>query len=49
MYANVYGAEGVKKAIDILRQELAWDAGNAGVSDFKKINPNIVSIPTLRC
>lgn len=43
MYANVYGREGVEKAIDILRTELAWDAANTGVADLKKISPSIVS------
>ncbi|KAI1841834.1 hypothetical protein JX266_012011 [Neoarthrinium moseri] len=42
MYANVYGREGVEKAIDLLRQELAWDAGNTGVADLRNISPNIV-------
>lgn len=43
MYANVYGAAGVKKAIDLLRSELAWDAGNTGVADLSEIDPKIVS------
>ena len=43
MYANVYGTEGVRKAIQILKTELAWDAGNTGVGDLKKIDPKILS------
>ena len=43
MYANVYGTEGVRHAIQLLKQELAWDAGNTGVGDLKKIDPKIVS------
>ncbi|KAK7747806.1 hypothetical protein SLS62_008842 [Diatrype stigma] len=41
MYANVYGAAGVKKAADLLRAELAWDAGNTGVASLKEIDPSI--------
>lgn len=43
MYANVYGEEGVKKAIDLLKHEIAIDAGNLGVGDLKKIDPSYVS------
>ncbi|KAK9780912.1 hypothetical protein SCAR479_02098 [Seiridium cardinale] len=46
MYANVYGRDGVEKAIDILKQELAWDAGNSGVADLKNISSNIVQWST---
>ena len=44
MYANVFGQEGVEKAIDILKTELAIDAGNIGVADVKKIGPKNVSV-----
>lgn len=43
MYANVYGEEGVTKAITLLKREVAIDAGNLGVTDLKKINPSFVS------
>jgi len=43
MYANVYGTEGVKKAIDLLKHEIAIDAGNIGVADLKKIDSSFVS------
>lgn len=43
MYANVYGTEGVSRAIEILKHEIAIDAANAGVADLKKIDPSIVS------
>lgn len=43
MYANVYGREGVEKAIDLLRQELAWDAANTGVSDLRNVSSTVVS------
>ncbi|KAI8960351.1 FMN-dependent alpha-hydroxy acid dehydrogenase [Daldinia sp. FL1419] len=42
MYANVYGTEGVKRAIEILKHEIAIDAANAGVADLKRIDPGIV-------
>ena len=42
MYSNVYGAEGVKKVIDILKYELINDAANLGVGDLKKIGPQYV-------
>ncbi|KAF2130188.1 FMN-dependent alpha-hydroxy acid dehydrogenase [Dothidotthia symphoricarpi CBS 119687] len=43
MYANVYGAEGVEKVIDILKYELLNDAANLGVADLKKIGPQYVN------
>ncbi|KAG4217047.1 hypothetical protein PC116_g34472, partial [Phytophthora cactorum] len=41
-YANGYGTEGVKRAIDILKHEIAIDASNAGIADLQKIDPSIV-------
>lgn len=43
MYANVYGTEGVSRAIELLKHEIAIDAANAGIADLKKIDPSIVS------
>lgn len=42
MYANIFGADGVKRAIDLLKHEIAIDAGNLGVPDIRKINPSYV-------
>ncbi|KAF4986540.1 hypothetical protein FGRMN_10795 [Fusarium graminum] len=42
MYSNVYGVEGVKKVIDILKHEISIDAANLGVPDLHKINPSYV-------
>ncbi|KXH30708.1 hypothetical protein CSAL01_13470 [Colletotrichum salicis] len=42
MFANVFGQEGVEKAIQLLKHEVAIDAGNLGVGDLKKINPDFV-------
>lgn len=43
MYANVFGQPGVEKAIDLLKHEIAIDAGNLGVQDLKTINNSFVS------
>ncbi|EGP83671.1 uncharacterized protein MYCGRDRAFT_76704 [Zymoseptoria tritici IPO323] len=48
MYANVYGEEGVKRAIDIMRREIYMDAANLGVADLKQINSSFVSIECMR-
>ncbi|TLS21634.1 uncharacterized protein PpBr36_09564 [Pyricularia pennisetigena] len=42
MYSNVFGVEGVKRAVDIFRDELTNDAANLGVGDIKKIDPTYV-------
>ncbi|KAF2642505.1 FMN-dependent alpha-hydroxy acid dehydrogenase [Massarina eburnea CBS 473.64] len=42
MYSNVYGAEGVKKVVDLLKYEVAIDAANLGVGDLKKIGSKYV-------
>ncbi|WYZ40876.1 hypothetical protein EsH8_IV_001217 [Colletotrichum jinshuiense] len=42
MYANVFGQEGVEKAIELLKHEIAIDAGNLGVPDLKKIDASYV-------
>lgn len=43
MYANAYGTEGVEKAIQLLKHEIAIDAANLGVGDLKKIDASYVS------
>ncbi|KAL1648375.1 hypothetical protein SLS58_002128 [Diplodia intermedia] len=43
MYSNVFGEEGVTKAINLFKHELAIDAGNLGVPDLKKIDTRYVS------
>lgn len=43
-YSNCYGEDGVRKAIQMLRNEVVNDAGNLGVADLKKINASFVSI-----
>ncbi|OJD37424.1 fmn-dependent dehydrogenase [Diplodia corticola] len=43
MYSNVFGEEGVSKAIKLFKHELAIDAGNLGVPDLKQIDTRYVS------
>ena len=43
MYSNVYGVDGVKKAIQIAKHEVAIDAANLGVGDLKQIGPQYVN------
>lgn len=43
MYANTYGADGVARAAEMLKYELANDAANLGVGDLKKIGPEFVN------
>jgi isopentenyl diphosphate isomerase/L-lactate dehydrogenase-like FMN-dependent dehydrogenase len=44
MFANTYGVDGVKHAIQLLKHEIAIDAGNLGLPDLKKINPSYVRL-----
>ncbi|KAI4724829.1 hypothetical protein E4T49_07421 [Aureobasidium sp. EXF-10728] len=39
MYANVYGTEGVAKAVELLKAEIASDAAHLGLSSIKDIGP----------
>ena len=43
MFSNVYGVDGVKKAVALLKREVAIDAGNLGVGDLQKIGPQFVN------
>ena len=43
MFSNAYGVDGVKKAISLLKHEIAIDAGNLGVGDLHKIGPEYVN------
>ncbi|KAF1967674.1 FMN-linked oxidoreductase [Bimuria novae-zelandiae CBS 107.79] len=43
MYANMYGTEGVERAIEIAKHEIAIDAANLGVGDLKAIGPQYVN------
>ncbi|KAF9741179.1 hypothetical protein PMIN06_012330 [Paraphaeosphaeria minitans] len=43
MLSNVYGEEGVKKVIDLMKREILIDAANLGVADLKTIGPRYVN------
>jgi isopentenyl diphosphate isomerase/L-lactate dehydrogenase-like FMN-dependent dehydrogenase len=43
MYSNVYGVDGVKKLIDLLKHEVAIDAANMGLGNLKQIGPQYVN------
>ncbi|KAH7018338.1 (S)-2-hydroxy-acid oxidase [Microdochium trichocladiopsis] len=43
MYANVYGTEGVKHLIKLLKNEIINDAGNAGIADLHNISPRAIN------
>ncbi|KAL1896234.1 hypothetical protein Cpir12675_002880 [Ceratocystis pirilliformis] len=43
MFSNIYGKEGVAKAMSLFRNELMNDAANLGVGDIKKIDASYVN------
>ncbi|KAI0199939.1 FMN-dependent dehydrogenase [Astrocystis sublimbata] len=43
MYANTYGAEGVAKAIQMMKSEIVGDAAQIGISDLHDIPKNIAN------
>lgn len=38
MFANVFGVDGVQRAIQLLRNEVSRDASNLGLADLKALN-----------
>ena len=48
MYANLYGTDGVRRAIDLLKKEIFLDAVNLGITDLKQLNSSWVSKIVLR-
>ncbi|KAH8680063.1 (S)-2-hydroxy-acid oxidase [Tricladium varicosporioides] len=44
MYSNVYGVDGVKKLIEILKTEIVADAANLGVADLKNITTDYLNL-----
>ncbi|KAL2207296.1 FMN-dependent alpha-hydroxy acid dehydrogenase [Sarocladium strictum] len=42
MYANIFGVDGVKKVVDIMKKEIAVNAGNLGLADLKDITAKSV-------
>jgi isopentenyl diphosphate isomerase/L-lactate dehydrogenase-like FMN-dependent dehydrogenase len=47
MYANMYGAEGVGHAVNIMKLEIALDAANLGIADLKKIDASYIDYSRL--
>lgn len=43
MYANIYGTDGVRRAIELLKKEIFLDAVNLGITDLKQLNASWVS------
>lgn len=43
MYSNVYGADGVAKLVELMKDEIIADAGNLGIADLADITPASVS------
>lgn len=46
MYSNVYGVEGPKKLIQILKSEILADAAQVGITDLHNIPSKVVSNDT---
>lgn len=46
MFANVYGTQGVTRAIQLLKKEIAISAASLGVGNLKNINSTYVSTAT---
>lgn len=42
MFANVFGVDGVQRAIQLLRNEVSRDASNLGLADLKSLNTSWV-------
>jgi hypothetical protein len=42
MFANIFGTEGVEKVIELMKREIAVNAGNLGLNDLKKITADSV-------
>jgi L-lactate dehydrogenase (cytochrome) len=47
MYANCYGIEGVTKAIQLLKTEIAADAAQAGIHDIQNIPVSVLNLRAL--
>jgi hypothetical protein len=44
MYSNIYGVEGPKKLIQILKTEILADAAQIGINDLHNIPAKVVSL-----
>ncbi|KAF7528593.1 hypothetical protein G7054_g10107 [Neopestalotiopsis clavispora] len=43
-FANIYGADGVKKALQMLKHEVAIDCANMGLNDVHSINSSYIKL-----
>lgn len=43
MYANLYGTEGVRRAVELLKNEIFLDAVNLGITDLGQLDASWVS------
>lgn len=43
MFANIFGVDGVRKAIQILKNETIQDGAQAGVTDLRNVSSKVVS------
>lgn len=47
MFSNVYGYEGVRKAIRLMKNEIVQDGWNLGIGSLGDLEPSLVS--STRC
>jgi L-lactate dehydrogenase (cytochrome) len=47
MFANVYGYEGVRRAIRILKDEIIQDGHNLGINSLSELKPSMLNLNTL--
>lgn len=46
MFSNIYGSEGVERAVQIMKREVSIDAANAGIADLKQVNSSVLALNT---
>ena len=46
MFANIFGQDGVEKVIELMKKEIAVNAGNLGLNDLKDITADAVKWTT---
>lgn len=42
MFANVYGSEGIRKAINLMKNEIVQDGWNLGIGSLDDLEPSLV-------
>ncbi|RDW69794.1 hypothetical protein BP6252_08814 [Coleophoma cylindrospora] len=48
MYSNIYGADGVARLIDMMKDEIIADAGNLGIANVSEISPAALNLNALQ-